>query len=281
MENISSVLHKAKKYLINNAIKSANIDSEILMCSVLKKSREHLIINILDKIDDDKINIFNQLVERRKKREPIAYILKKKDFWKSTFYVDKNVLIPRPDTEILIEEILNNYNKNEKLSVLDIGTGSGCIIISILKDRQNFKGTAIDICRNALNVAKYNAKIHQLENRIKFYKSSIDNFFKGKYDLIISNPPYINKFNLKYLDKDIFGFEPLIALEGGLDGSSMMNKVIKKSSSLLKVGGKLILEIGFDQKLKTMKFLKNEGFYVNKVVKDYGNNDRCIISTKT
>ena len=154
MENISSVLHKAKKYLINNAIKSANIDSEILMCSVLKKSREHLIINILDKIDDDKINIFNQLVERRKKREPIAYILKKKDFWKSTFYVDKNVLIPRPDTEILIEEILNNYNKNEKLSVLDIGTGSGCIIISILKDRQNFKGTAIDICRNALNVAK-------------------------------------------------------------------------------------------------------------------------------
>ena len=150
MENISSVLHKAKKYLINNAIKSANIDSEILMCSVLKKSREYLILNTLDKIDDDKINIFNQLIERRKKWEPIAYILKKKDFWKSTFYVDQNVLIPRPDTEILIEEILYNYDKNEKLSVLDIGTGSGCIIISILKDRPNFKGTAIDICRNAL-----------------------------------------------------------------------------------------------------------------------------------
>ena len=192
MENINSVLLKAKKYLINNSIKSANIDSEILMCSVLKKSREHLIINILDKIDDDKINIFNQLVERRKKCEPIAYILKKKDFWKNTFYVDRNVLIPRPDTEILIEEILYNYNKNEKLSVLDIGTGSGCIIISILKDRLNFRGTAIDISRNALNVAKYNAKIHQLENRIKFYKSSVDIFFKGKYDLIISNPPYIN-----------------------------------------------------------------------------------------
>ena len=129
-------------------------------------------------------------------------------------------------------------------------------------------------------MAKINAKIHHLRNRIKFYNSSVDNFFKGKYDLIISNPPYINKLRLKYLEKDIHGFEPLIALNGGLDGSSMLNKVIKKSSSLIKVGGKLILEIGFDQKFKTMKYLKKENFYVNKVVKDYGNNDRCIISTK-
>ena len=281
MENINSVLLKAKKYLINNSIKSANIDSEILMCSVLKKSREHLIINILDKIDDDKINIFNQLVERRKKCEPIAYILKKKDFWKNTFYVDRNVLIPRPDTEILIEEILYNYNKNEKLSVLDIGTGSGCIIISILKDRLNFRGTAIDISRNALNVAKYNAKIHQLENRIKFYKSSIDNFFKGKYDLVVSNPPYISNLELKYLDKDIIGYEPLVSLNGGLDGSFVLNKVIKKSSSLLKIGGKLVLEIGFDQKYKVMSLLKKKEFYINKIVKDYANNERCIIATKT
>ena len=280
MENINSVLLKAKKYLINNSIKSANIDSEILMCSVLKKSREYLIINIFDKINEDKINIFNELVERRKKCEPIAYILKKKDFWKSTFYVDRNVLIPRPDTEILIEEILNNYNKNEKLSVLDIGTGSGCIIISILKDRPNLRGTAIDICRNALNVAKYNAKIHQLENRIKFYKSSVDNFFKGKYDLIISNPPYINKFYLKYLEKDVIGFEPNLALEGGIDGFSILERVIKKSSRLLKIGGKLIMEIGFDQKFKVSELLKKEKYFVNKIIKDYGNRDRCIICTK-
>ena len=280
MENINSVLLKAKKYLINNSIKSANIDSEILMCSVLKKSREYLILNTLDKIDDDKINIFNQLIERRKKQEPIAYILKKKDFWKSTFYVDKNVLIPRPDTEILIEEILYNYNKNEKLSVLDIGTGSGCIIISILKDRPNFKGIAIDVCKNALKIAKYNAKMHQLENRIKFYKSSVDNFFKGKYDLIISNPPYINKFYLKYLEKDVICFEPNLALEGGIDGFSILERVIKKSSRLLKIGGKLVLEIGFDQKLKVSELLKKEKYFVNKITKDYGNKDRCIICTK-
>ena len=171
--------------------------------------------------------------------------------------------------------------RNDRKLVLDIGTGSGCIIITLIKEFPKLMGSAIDISKFALKVAKINAKIHQCENRIKFYQSSVDNFFKGKYDLIISNPPYIKKLKLKYLDKDIYSFEPLIALEGGLDGSSMLNKVIKKSSSLLKVGGKLILEIGFDQKLKTMKFLKNEGFYVNKVVKDYGNNDRCIISTKT
>ena len=281
MANINSVLFKAKKYLINNSIKSANIDSEILLSSVLKKSREHLILNLLDKIDEDKINIFNKLVERRKKREPIAYILKKKDFWKSTFYVDRNVLIPRSDTEILIEEILHNYNiKNQKLSVLDIGTGSGCIIISILKDRPNFKGTAIDLCRNALNVAKYNAKMHQLENRIKFYKSSVDNFFKGKYDLIISNPPYINKFYLKYLEKDVIGFEPNLALEGGIDGFTVLKRVIKRSSRLLKTGGKLILEIGFDQKLRVRELLKKEKYFVNKITKDYGNRDRCVICTK-
>jgi len=281
MANINSVLFKAKKYLINNSIKSANIDSEILLSSVLKKSREHLILNLLDKIDEDKINIFNKLLERRKKCEPIAYILKKKDFWKSTFYVDRNVLIPRSDTEILIEEILHNYNiKNQKLSVLDIGTGSGCIIISILKDRPNFKGTAIDVSRNALNVAKYNAKMHQLENRIKFYKSSVDNFFKGKYDLIISNPPYINKFYLKYLEKDVIGFEPNLALEGGIDGFTVLKRVIKRSSRLLKTGGKLILEIGFDQKLRVRELLKKEKYFVNKITKDYGNRDRCVICTK-
>jgi len=281
MANINSVLLKAKKYLINNSIKSANIDSEILLSSVLKKSREHLILNLLDKIDEDKINIFNKLLERRKKCEPIAYILKKKDFWKSTFYVDRNVLIPRSDTEILIEEILHNYNiKNQKLSVLDIGTGSGCIIISILKDRPNFKGTAIDVSRNALNVAKYNAKMHQLENRIKFYKSSVDNFFKGKYDLIISNPPYINKFYLKYLEKDVIGFEPNLALEGGIDGFTVLKRVIKRSSRLLKTGGKLILEIGFDQKLRVRELLKKEKYFVNKITKDYGNRDRCVICTK-
>ena len=280
MNTISSILTTAVKSLNNKFIKTADIDSEILLSNILNKNRDFLFLNSSSIVSDYNIEIFNKLLERRTKGEPIAYILKKKDFWKSTFFVNKDVLIPRPDTEILIEEILKISNENQKLSILDIGTGSGCIIISLLKDRPRFQGTAIDISKNAINVAKYNAKIHHLENRIKFYKSSVDNFFKGKYDLIISNPPYINKFYLKYLEKDVIGFEPNLALEGGIDGFTVLKRVIKKSSRLLKTGGKLILEIGFDQKLRVRELLKKEKYFVNKITKDYGNRDRCVICTK-
>ena len=280
MININSLLNDGQKILSNSSIKTSMLDAEILLCCALKRSFKEVVIDRNIKIKTNQINIYKDLIRRRKLGEPVAYIVKNKEFWKHSFYVDKNVLIPRPDSEIIIEEALKVIDTKNKGFILDIGTGSGCLVISLAKERPNFFYSAIDISKKAIKVAKINAKMHQLENRIKFYQSCVDNFFKGKYDLIISNPPYINKFKLKYLEKDIFGFEPLIALEGGLDGSSILNKVIKKSSSLLKVGGKLILEIGFDQKLKTMKFLKNEGFYVNKVVKDYGNNDRCIVSTK-
>ena len=280
MININSLLNDGQKILSNSLIKTSMLDAEILLCCALKRSFKEVVIDRKINIKINEINIYKDLIRRRKLGEPVAYIVKNKEFWKHSFYVDRNVLIPRPDSEIIIEEALKVIDRKDKGFILDIGTGSGCLVISLAKERPNFFYSAIDISKKAIKVAKINAKMHQLENRIKFYQSCVDNFFKGKYDLIISNPPYINKFKLKYLDKDIFGFEPLIALEGGLDGSSILNKVIKKSSGLLKVGGKLILEIGFDQKLKTMKFLKNEGFYVNKVVKDYGNNDRCIISTK-
>ena len=280
MININYLLNEGKKILSNSFVKTPKLDAEILLSCVLKKNLKEIIIDNKIKLKKKEINTYKDLIRRRKFGEPVAYIIKKKEFWKHSFYVDQNVLIPRPDSEIIIEETLKLIDKKSRKFILDIGTGSGCLIISIAKERPNFFYSAIDISKKALKVAKTNAKMHQLENRIKFYQSSVDNFFKGKYDLIISNPPYINKLKLKYLEKDIYGFEPLIALEGGLDGSSMLNKVIKKSSSLIKVGGKLILEIGFDQKLKTIGLLKNEGFYVNKVIKDYGNNDRCIISTK-
>ena len=280
MENVISVLTKSKNILKKSNIPSASLDCELLLSSSLNISRELLFMNHTEKINDDQLKEFYNLLDRRKKKEPIAYILNKKEFWNNSFYVNKNVLIPRPDTEILIEQILKNYSKNDTLSVLDIGTGSGCIVLSLLKLFKNFKGVAIDISKKALNVAKFNAKIHHLQNRIKFYQSSVDKFFKGKYDLILSNPPYISSLNIKYLEKDIIDFEPKLALEGGLDGSLILKKVIKKSSTLIKVGGKLVLEIGFDQKHMIMKLLKDEGFYINKTVRDYGNNDRCIISTK-
>ena len=280
MEKINTVLFKSTDYLKKNNITSAALDSELLLSSIINKSREEMIIDSEDKINEINIKKFENLIERRKNREPVAYILNKKDFWTSTFYVNKDVLIPRPDTEILIQEVLSYFPEKKSISVLDIGTGSGCIILSLLKDRKKFKGIAIDKSKKALKVAEINAKIHQLENRVKFIKTSVDNFFKGKYDLIISNPPYIKHIDLKYLDKDVYKYEPTIALKGGNDGLTLIKTIVKKSSNLLKKGGKLIFEIGYDQKFKVKNLLKNEKFYVNKIVKDYGNKNRCIICTK-
>ena len=280
MFKINSLLFNAHKILAESPTKTPKLDAEILLSSVLDKDLKEIIFDKKLNLNQSKINIFKELIRRRKNGEPIAYILKKKEFWKYNFYVDCNVLIPRPDTEIIVEETLKILNNNKKNFVLDVGTGSGCIIISLANDCPNLMGTAIDISKKALKVAKINAKMHQLLNRIKFYNSSVDNFFKGKYDLIVSNPPYINNLELKYLDKDIICYEPLLSLNGGLDGSFVLNKVIKKSSSLLKIGGKLVLEIGFDQKYKVMSLLKKKRFFINKVVKDYANKDRCIIATK-
>ena len=280
MNSIQSILNMGSSFLKENHINSYQIDSELLLSKVLNKNREYMFLNHTETLNNELLQKFKVLLNRRKKKEPLAYILNHKEFWKNSFYIDNNVFIPRPDTEILIEEILKLYNKDRNLSVLDIGTGSGCIIISLLKDRPRFNGTALDISKKAINIAKYNAKMHQLTDRIKFYKTSVDNFFKGKYDLIVSNPPYINRLSLKYLEKDILGYEPIQALEGGLDGFNVFNKIIKMSSILLKKGGKLVLEIGFDQKIEMLRILKKKNFFLNKTVQDYSGNDRCIICTK-
>ena len=144
----------------------------------------------------------------------------------------------------------------------------------------HFYGTGIDIRKKCIETSKINASKLNLSDRVKFFKSNVDNFFYGKYDLIISNPPYIKKLDLKYLEKDIINFEPKIALDGGLDGISEIRKIVKKSSELIKKGGKLILEIAYDQKKEVKQLLINNGFYINSVIKDFGKNDRCIISTK-
>ena len=280
MNNIQEELKRGSKFLKENFINTYKIDSELLLGKVLNKGREYLFLNYKENLSNELIKNFESLLKRRKKKEPVAYILNCKEFWKNNFYVDQNVLIPRPDTEVLVEEIMKLYGKQKKLSILDVGTGSGCIIISILKERQKFRATAIDISKKALNIAKYNAKMHHLNNRIKFYKSSVDNFFKHKYDLVVSNPPYISRLKIKYLDKDILGFEPIQALEGGIDGFNVFSKIVKRSSMLLKIGGKLVLEIGFDQKFEMLKLLNKSNFFVNKIVKDYGGRDRCIICTK-
>ena len=278
--NIQSALTEGLNILKNKSILSAKLDSEILMAKALGKKREYIILNNNKIIKEQNLEYFKKLVHERATRKPIAYLLKKKSFWNSEFYVNKNTLIPRPDTEIILEQVLKFTKNKNYLNILDIGVGSGCILLSILKERKNFYGTGIDISRNSLDICKMNAKKLLLERRVKFFKSDVDKFAIGKYDLVVSNPPYIKTSDLKYLESDVIKFEPKLALDGGLDGLSVIRKVIKKSSELLKKNGKFILEIGFDQKNKVIKLLNNKGFYINSTVKDLANNDRCIISTK-
>tara|TARA_B100001250_G_scaffold375728_1_gene363505 strand:+ start:818 stop:1660 length:843 start_codon:yes stop_codon:yes gene_type:complete len=278
--NIHALLNKGFNLLKNSSRDTAMLDSEILLSKVLKKNREYLILNYKENLKKKSIELFYTLVERRKKNEPIAYIVKKKEFWKQTFYIDQGVLIPRPDTELLVQETLKLFDKNSNLRILDIGTGSGCILLSLLKERENFMGTGIDISKKAINVARFNAKLHQLSNRVKFFNSDVDKFLIGKYDLVVSNPPYIKNNNIKYLEKDVFDYEPEVALNGGKTGFSKISKVVCRASSLLKKSGKLILEIGFDQKSKVIEILEKNRFYINKIAKDYAKKDRCIISTK-
>ena len=277
---IRSAINEAFLELKNKNIKSSLLDSEILMSKVLNKKRDYIILNLEKKIDQKSLNLFKNLINERSRGKPIAYITGNKYFWKDEFKVDKNVLIPRPDTELIVEQILKICKNKKNLNVLEIGVGSGCILLSVLKEKKGLAATGIDISMGCIKICKSNIKKLKIRNKIDLFKSDIDNFNNGKYDLIISNPPYIKKTDLKYLERDVIKFEPKLALEGGIDGLSEIRKVIKKSSELIKINGKLVLEVGFDQKFKVKELLKEKGFYINKVLKDLSNNDRCIISTK-
>ena len=256
------------------------LDSEILLSFILNTSREKILVNLDTNIKKDKFEKFKKLLSRREKKEPIAYITNKKEFWKNNFYVNSDVLIPRPETELIIEEVLKNTHIHSSKKFLEIGTGSGCLAVSIIKERPKCFATAIDISKKALNIAKFNAKMHHLINKINFVNIDIDKIQLNKYDFIISNPPYINKFDLSRLDESVKTFEPYIALEAGIDGLREIKKLITKSKKLLKKNGKLIFEIGQGQSLITKKILNKNGYFINKVIKDISSIPRVVVSTK-
>ena len=278
--NIQLAITEGAKILKDKFVKNPFLDSELLMSKVVKKDKKYLLLNHDQEVKIEDLKYFKKLIEKRANGQPIAYLINKKFFWKSEFYVTNGTLIPRPDTEVLVEQVLKLYKYKDRVNILEIGIGSGCILLSILKEKVNSYGTGIDISKNCLNISKINAKYLNVEARLKLFKTNVDKFNLGKYDLIISNPPYIKKHSLKYLERDVVGFEPHQALDGGIDGLSEIRKVIKKSSELIKKNGKFVLEIGFDQKNKVINILKKEGFYINNILRDLANNYRCIVSTK-
>ena len=278
--NISIAIIKGSEILRSNFIPNSQLDAEILMAETIKKDRNFILLNSNNKLNRNDFNNFSNLVRMRAEGNPVAYITKRKFFWNSNFYVTNDTLIPRPDTELIVESAIKLTKQKNKMHILDIGIGSGCILLSILREKENFYGTGIDISEKCLNISKINAINLNVSSRLKLYKSDVDKFNLCKYDLIVSNPPYIKRNKIKYLDRDVAKFEPRNALDGGLDGLSEIRKVVKKASELIKKSGKFILEIGFDQKNKVINILNKEGFYINSTLKDLAKNDRCIISTK-
>ena len=274
------ILNKGSQILRFNNIKSSNLDCELILSKILNKTREEILINLNNKINNEQKNKFIFYLNKRKNKNPMSYILGYKFFWKYKFYINKSALIPRPESEHIIEQALRHMPIGKSMKILDVGTGSGCLIISLLKERPKCLANAIDISKEALKVAKFNAKLHQLENKIKFFNINIDKFKSNKYDLIISNPPYINKVDLSRLDDDVKLYEPRLALYGGVTGFDEIKKIIYKSSKLLKYNGKLIIEIGDKQKNYTIKILQRYGYYINKICKDFSGKDRCLVSTK-
>tara|TARA_Y100000591_G_scaffold294460_1_gene283070 strand:+ start:152 stop:994 length:843 start_codon:yes stop_codon:yes gene_type:complete len=276
--NVLELINLGSKKLRSNRINSSKLDSEILLSKVLGKKRERVLVDFQDQVASNEILKYNQLINRRYLKEPIAYILKKKEFWSKLFEVNENTLIPRPETELMVEKIIKIY-KGKKISILDIGTGSGCILISLLDELKNSNGVGIDISKKALIVAKKNARNHNLAHKIKFIHKPLTNIFNIKFDLVVSNPPYIKKSDLKNLQEDIKMYEPLVALDGGNDGLDVIKKVIYKAKYILKIRGKLALEIGNEQYLEVSKILKRNNFRIEHYIKDYKENIRCLISS--
>jgi release factor glutamine methyltransferase len=261
---------------------NSRLDSEILVSHLINIPKESIYSKLKENLPSNKAEELQKLVSRRVKKEPIAYILNNKEFWSTNFYVDRSVLIPRPETEGLIDLLWSQItNTNNYFNILDIGTGSGCILISLLKELTKAKGIGIDKSSKAIAVAKKNSISQQVDSRSSFKNVNLENIkFDKKFDLIVSNPPYLPDVSLKNLNLDIKLYEPKIALQGGVQGVDFLCKIITLASKILKIKGLLALEIGDNQFHILAKYLKKNRF---KILNKYiliNKQVRCLLATK-
>lgn len=290
--NINDLLIYGRKYLLNDDIENKPLKIRLLLEHVLNMNKYELVINHTQEIDKYKIENFEQGLEKLKNNVPIQYITNNQEFMKMNFYVDENVLIPQPDTEILVESVINyceNINNNyilntipsAKIKILDLCTGSGAIAISLAKYIENCEITATDISVKAIQIAKLNAEKNLVHKKINFIESDMfSNINEKDFDIIVSNPPYIETDTIKTLCKEVQK-EPLIALDGGLDGLDFYKVIINTSSEFLRDFGKLFLEIGYNQKSKLFNLINNSHTFTQpSCIQDLGGNDRVIICTK-
>ena len=278
--SINSLIKQGSEILEKQNIDSHQIDAELLLSKAIKKDRAFLLTNDESKVSPKETSDYLNFILRRKRHEPLSYITKRKEFWSIGFNVSRNVLIPRPETEIVVEQVIRRFKDKGSFNILDVGTGSGCILLSILKELTNSYGVGIDKSFEALNIAKKNSKKLNLLQRTKFIHCDVDNFNLSNYDVIVSNPPYICSHRINCLSEDIKDFEPRMALDGGSSGLEIISKVIIKAKKLLKARGCLYIEIGDGQFHMVSSMLIKNGFRLVEKFFDYKKTIRCIMSTK-
>lgn len=287
--NINDLLIYGRKYLLNENIENKPLKIRLLLEHVLNMNKYELVINHTQEIDEYKLKNFEQGLEKLKNNIPIQYITNNQEFMKMNFYVDENVLIPQPDTEILVEAVINycksvntNNMQSTKIKILDLCTGSGAIAISLAKYIENCEITATDISNKAIQIAKLNAERNLVHKKINFIESDMFSKINEKnFDIIVSNPPYIETSTIKTLCAEVQK-EPHIALDGGLDGLNFYRIIINNSSEFLKDSGKLFLEIGYNQKNELFNLINNSNSFSHpSCIQDLSGNDRVIICNKS
>ena len=275
---MSNLIYSSLKKMNLNKIQNPNLDLRVML-NYCSKSKKEIFFSNFKNSDIDKKK-FEKILERRLKHEPISKIVNNKSFWKYDFYVNKHVIDPRPETELIIEEVLDIFkNKNKQLDILDIGTGSGCLSVCLAKEYKNSKITAIDISKKAMKVASKNFKFHDCNKQILQKVCKIESIDQ-KYDLIVSNPPYLSKYDYELTSIEIKKYEPKKAFYGGVDGFYFYRKFSKLLSKIMHNNSYLVLEIGENQAKKCIKLFNKSGLKYIKKVQDLQKKDRILIFSK-
>lgn len=276
---ISEILAQAKDQLEKSGVSNSKLDSLILLTHALLVSKEHVIFNPDLELNQDQKKSFLSLVERRSAREPIAHIIGKREFYGRDFFVTKDALDPRPDSESLIELVLKKFpKKNQKIRILEIGSGSGCLVITLLKELPIAQAIALDLSEKALRICKKNADFQEVQDRLQLIKSDVFSALKEneKFDLIISNPPYISSKEIEELHPEVKIYEPRMALDGGFDGLDFYRQIANQSQNFLAENAKIILEIGFGQRADVEKIFNKENYFLEEVKQDLAGVERAL-----